>query len=77
MTIGESIRDKRLRMGITQKALAEKMYVSGKNTVGLWERDEATPTIYNLCDLADIFGVTLDELVGRRAGKRKAAGSDF
>lgn len=34
MTIGESIRDKRLRMGITQKALAEKMYVSGKNTVG-------------------------------------------
>ena len=47
------------------------MYVSGKNTVGLWERDEVTPTIYNLCDLADIFGVTLDELVGRRAGKEQ------
>ena len=71
MTIGENIRDNRLRMGMTQKALAEKMYVSGKNIVGLWERDEVTPTIYNLCDLADIFGVTLNELVGRRAGKEQ------
>lgn len=49
---------------MTQKDLAAKLFVSAQ-AVGKWERDEATPNPETLSKIADIFGVTADELLGR------------
>lgn len=49
---------------MTQAALAEKLN-GKKSLVSNYENGYSTPDIYTLCRLADIFEVTLDELVGR------------
>lgn len=50
----------------TQDALAEKMGVSFQ-TVSKWETGASCPDVVRLPELADIFGITLDELFGRDA----------
>jgi len=49
----------------SQEVLAEKIGVS-RQAVSKWERNEASPDIQNIQLLADIFGVSIDELVGRK-----------
>ena len=68
MTVGQSIRKLRLDRGYTLEALT---VVSGISlaTLSHWERDETTPTVTLLCCLADVFEVSLDELVGRTTKK--------
>ena len=44
--------------------MAEKCKVS-RQAIAKWESGESTPTIDKLVFLADIYEVTLDELVGR------------
>ena len=63
-TIGEIIREKRKERGWTLEKLAKKLGVAF-STVATWERDEFMPNIFILCDLADMFECTLDELCGR------------
>ncbi len=48
--------------GLSQEELAEKIGVS-RQAVSKWERAEASPDTDNLISLADVFGVTLDELI--------------
>ena len=54
--------------GMTQKDLAEQLNVSDK-TVSRWERDEGTPDLSVIPVIAEIFGVTCDELL---RGERKS-----
>ena len=54
----------RRRAGLTQLELAEKLNYSDKS-VSKWERGESLPDIAVLKEIADLFGVTLDYLVGR------------
>ena len=61
-TIGSFIAALRRAKGMTQKELAEKLYVSDK-TVSRWECDESTPDLYLIPVIADIFGITADELL--------------
>lgn len=63
-TIGEIIRYKRQQLGLTQKGLAKKIG-SSATSVNYWERGEYYPSVFALCDLADFFGCTTDELLGR------------
>jgi len=49
----------------SQEVLAKKIGVS-RQAVSKWERNEASPDIQNIQLLADIFGVSIDELVGRK-----------
>ncbi len=51
---------------LTQAELAEKINYSDKS-VSKWESGNGVPDIYILVRLAEIFGVTLDELVGEKA----------
>lgn len=67
-TIGKFITALRKANGMTQKDLAEKLNVSDK-TVSRWERDEGTPDLSMIPVLAEIFGVTCDELL---RGERKS-----
>ena len=70
MTIGKFIAALRRAHGMTQKELGEKLYVSDK-TVSRWERDECTPELNLIPAIAEIFGVTSDELL---RGQRRADG---
>ena len=61
-TIGSFIAALRRANGLTQRQLAEKLCVSDK-AVSRWERDEALPDLSIIPELADIFGVTADEIL--------------
>ena len=61
-TLGAFLAVLRKAQGMTQKELAERIGVSDK-TISHWERDESAPDISALPILADIFGVTVDELL--------------
>ena len=52
-----------MRLGITQEALAERVYVT-RQTVSNWENDNIQPSIEMLVRLSRIFGVTTDYLLG-------------
>ena len=67
-TIGKFITALRKANGMTQKDLAEKLNVSDK-TVSRWERDEGAPDLSMIPVIAEIFGVTCDELL---RGERKS-----
>ena len=61
-TIGKFIAALRKANGMTQKELGEKLYVSDK-TVSRWECDECTPELSLIPSIAEIFGITTDELL--------------
>lgn len=67
-TIGGFIAALRKANGMTQKDLAEKLNVSDK-TVSRWERDDGAPDLAVIPVIAEIFGVTCDELL---RGERKS-----
>lgn len=61
-TLGTMIAELRKQHGMTQLALAEKMGVTDK-AVSKWERDLSCPDISSLPKLAEIFGVSVEELM--------------
>lgn len=60
--IAENIRFYRKQMKLTQTQLASKLNGS-KSLISNYESGYSTPDIYTLCKLAEIFDITLDELV--------------
>lgn len=64
-TLGNRIMQERKRLGLTQEQLAEKLGVTAQ-AVSKWEHDQSCPDITALPRLADIFGISTDELLGRR-----------
>ena len=63
-TLGKRITVNRKRLGLTQDQLAEKLGITAQ-AVSKWENDLSCPDISILPRLADIFGITTDELLGR------------
>ena len=61
-TIGGLIAALRKANGMTQKDLAEKLNVSDKS-VSRWERDDGAPGLSLIPVIAEIFGITCDELL--------------
>lgn len=64
ITMGEIIKTKREQLGLSQKRLAERLGVA-RVMVCHWEHGYCLPNILNCWDLADFFGCTIDEIVGR------------
>lgn len=62
--IAENIRLFRKQAGLTQEELAAR-FGSRKTLISNYEIGRNTPDIETLWELADIFDITLDELVGR------------
>ncbi len=60
--LAKNLTELRLQNNLTQLELAEKLNYSDK-TISKWERGESSPDISVLVELAELFGVTLDELV--------------
>lgn len=61
-TFGAMIAALRKEQGMTQLELAEKMGVTDK-AVSKWERDLSFPDINSIPKLAEIFNVSIDELM--------------
>ena len=61
MTLGERIRALRQGRGMSQEALAEALGVS-RQAVSKWEKNLSYPDTENLLSLAELFGVSADEL---------------
>ena len=59
----KKLKQLRIEKGLTQKRLGE-LVNKKESTVRMWELDKNEPTLSTLIRLADIFDVTLDELVG-------------
>ena len=64
LKIADNIRFFRKANNLTQEELSKQLGGS-KNLVSNYENGISTPDIYTLLKLADIFDITLDELVGR------------
>ena len=64
LEISCNIRFYRKTMGLTQEGLAN-LLGGKKSLVSNYENGYSTPDIFVLIRLADIFDITLDELVGR------------
>lgn len=65
MNLAENLRIYRRRFDLSQEELAEKCQVS-RQAIAKWENGESIPTIEKLVYLADLYRVSLDELVGRK-----------
>jgi transcriptional regulator with XRE-family HTH domain len=60
--LSKKIKEYRIKHNLTQKELAKKLYVSDK-AVSKWERENGLPDIETLIRLADLLGMTVEELL--------------
>ena len=60
----ERIKELREANGMTQNGMARKLSVT-RSTVNAWEMGTNKPSIDKLADIADLFQVTTDFLIGR------------
>ena len=72
MELGRKITFYRKNLNITQDALARQPGISNQ-AVSKWETDQCYPDLELLPRIADIFGITLDELFGREATAKDPA----
>ena len=71
MNFAETIVRSRKALGLTQEGLAQKLGVTNQ-AVSKWESGQSCPDLMLLPLLADLFGITIDELFGREAPKAAA-----
>lgn len=62
-TVGQSLKDKRLRAHLSVKELSERSGVPD-STIRRYETSICSRQLENLMALADALGLTLDEIVG-------------
>ncbi len=62
MNLGETIYRLRTEKNLSQGDLADALDVS-RQSVSKWENNSATPELDKLVKLAQLFGVSLDELI--------------
>jgi len=62
MEINEKIKQYRKEQKWTQKELSEKLNVSDK-TISSWETGRTYPDLDSLIEVADLFEISLDELI--------------
>lgn len=61
-SLGEELREHRLRCKMTQEFVAESLGVS-RQAVSKWENGSADPSTSNLLTLAKLYGVSPEELL--------------
>lgn len=67
LNLGEELKYHRQKMQLSQGELARLIDTSQQN-ISRWEKNEVEPSISFCIKLADYYGITLDELVGRDIG---------
>lgn len=69
--LGSNLAELRKKNGYSQEALAEKLGIS-RQAVSKWERGESTPDTDTLIQLSELYGISLDSLVGNKQQKEEA-----
>ena len=64
MSFGKRLQGYRKEKGLSQEALANQLYVT-RQSISQWENDKTMPSVDLLLKISEIFGVTVDELLGR------------
>lgn len=64
MTLGENLQALRRAAGLSQEEVAGRLFVS-RQSVSKWELGQAEPGVENLKALTELYGVTMDQLIGR------------
>lgn len=64
MRFQERLKELRTEKGWTQKVLAQKLSVSD-DCVFFWEKGRSEPSLQQVLDIAELFDVTTDFLLGR------------
>lgn len=70
-SLGALIAEARRKNGMTQLELAEKMGVTDK-AVSKWERDLSCPDVNSLPQLAEVLGLSIEELLQGKNEKQPA-----
>ena len=71
MNFGKTILELRKAKNVTQDEMAAELGVTAA-AVSKWENGYSLPDILMLCALADYFGVTTDQLLGRNVERKFA-----
>ena len=64
MNYGEELKYHRQKANLSQHELAKLINTSQQN-ISRWEKNEVEPSISFCVALADYYGISLDELIGR------------
>ena len=70
MDFGEKIKQYRIKEGLSQEQLAEKIGVS-RQAITKWETKRGLPDVEDMIILAELFKLTLDELVLEEVRKQE------
>ena len=70
MTLEEKIKHYRKQAGLSQEKMAEKIGVS-RQAITKWENGTGTPDIANLMAIADLFQISVDELLSNEKSEKK------
>ena len=62
MELGGQIKRYRIRLGLSQEELADRIFVT-RQSVSNWENGRTYPDLQSLLRLSDLFGLSLDELI--------------
>lgn len=65
-TFAERMKHTRIKQGLTQKQMAERLYISPSN-FAKYERGECGISIDTAIDVSRVLGVSLDWLAGKGA----------
>lgn len=68
-TVAKNLVELRTKAGFTQLELAEKINYTDK-AVSKWERGEAMPDLRVLVKIADIYNITVDDIVSPHTERR-------
>lgn len=69
MELHEIIKQHRIDSGLTQEELAKKLYIT-RQSISRWETGKRNPPLNALYDLAKIYDLTLEELLGGKIVKK-------
>ena len=69
--IASNIYNLRNDRGMTQTELAEKLNYTDK-LVSKWERGEGLPDVYILAQIAQLYGITVSNLIGEEEPPKKS-----
>ena len=62
MEIEKKLKDARLKAGLTQEQVADKIMVS-RQTISNWENGKSLPDIVSIIKLSDLYQISLDVLL--------------
>ena len=63
--IAQNLIKYRKENGLTQQELAEKLNYSDKS-ISKWERGEGVPDIYILKQIAELYNITVNDIIGMK-----------